>query len=550
MNGSALDIQKVIAGDERPITFLVGAGCSVESPSCISSGRQMIEALVNQFCPETELGMILGMKDLRYEEVVERIRDVVDHDLNIIDYFSLCDKPNAQHFFLAAMMKKGHYVMTTNFDFLVEQALLASGVARDDVVPVITRQDFEHYGDPAALVAAGKVPLYKVHGSVRNFITGEDTRAHLVTTIQAFGSNKAGLNVFQLEPYKRDALTNLTADRSLIVVGYSGSDDFDIVPTLNALKFKEIIWLNFVGDDDGAAKIEEVVVDQGGDRQTPAEKVTSILLDIKGARPSSRVYRIDVNTSRLVRSVLDQAVDRNQPPFAVTVKDFLKDRFGNQHDFIKLNLACTLYHHHGRYEEALRCGQEGLKLSRELGVKRAEAVFLNCIGLAHLKRNEGEKAREAHEQAMSITATLPDDQKNRTANAVYMINLASSLHEANDLSRALAILNEALGVVKEKGNVSLQATCLNNIGTILSDQGHRKESIEKLEEAMALYRQNGDLNGVATVLGQIGLSYFELGDVKRALSMMDDALKINEQLGNVHGQGVQLSNMAQIYQKS
>jgi len=42
-------------------------------------------------------------------------------------------------------------------------------------------------------------------------------------------------------------------------MGYSGSDDFDVVPTLKILKnIKNIIWLNFVYNDKGEEKIYEI----------------------------------------------------------------------------------------------------------------------------------------------------------------------------------------------------------------------------------------------------------------------------------------------------
>ncbi len=39
-------------------------------------------------------------------------------------------------------------------------------------------------------------------------------------------------------------------------MGYSGSDDFDIVPTLMLLQYlKHIIWINYVQNDGGIERI-------------------------------------------------------------------------------------------------------------------------------------------------------------------------------------------------------------------------------------------------------------------------------------------------------
>lgn len=260
MNPTNLKINDLITPDAK-LTFLVGAGCSVDSPSCLPAGRTMMEAIIDYTCAESEIEKIKKLEGLRFEQLVEIVRDQLDKKLRIIDYYGQCDKPNLQHFFLAEMIKNGHFVMTTNFDFLIENALQNSGASNEQIVPVITREDFETFQDPDELFEQGKKTIYKVHGSTKNKITGEDTRNYLVATIQAFGSNKEGENVFQLESFKQPAFINLTKDRSLVVMGYSGSDDFDIVPTLKVLNIPTIIWINFSKDIEiGNEEIREIDV--------------------------------------------------------------------------------------------------------------------------------------------------------------------------------------------------------------------------------------------------------------------------------------------------
>ncbi len=130
---------KDLINNEAKLTFLVGAGCSVDAPSCLPAGRPMMEAIINYTCAESEREKILNLKDLRFEQLVEIVRDRLDPKLKIIDYYGQSDKPNLQHFFLAGMIKKGNFVMTTNFDFLIEYALLQSGVPKDEIIPVITK---------------------------------------------------------------------------------------------------------------------------------------------------------------------------------------------------------------------------------------------------------------------------------------------------------------------------------------------------------------------------------------------------------------------------
>ncbi|GAG86591.1 unnamed protein product [marine sediment metagenome] len=124
-----LTIKDLITPDAK-LTFLVGAGCSVDAPSCLPAGKEMMDALIDYTCVESEVPKIKEIKELRFEQLIEILSEKLDPELKIIDFYGLCDKPNLQHFFLAEMMKQGQFVLTTNFDFLIEHALEQSGVPK------------------------------------------------------------------------------------------------------------------------------------------------------------------------------------------------------------------------------------------------------------------------------------------------------------------------------------------------------------------------------------------------------------------------------------
>ncbi|KKK53987.1 hypothetical protein LCGC14_3089260 [marine sediment metagenome] len=47
------------------LTFLVGAGCSIDPPSCLPDGKTMGEAIIRYSCAESEINKILGKEELR-----------------------------------------------------------------------------------------------------------------------------------------------------------------------------------------------------------------------------------------------------------------------------------------------------------------------------------------------------------------------------------------------------------------------------------------------------------------------------------------------------
>jgi len=73
-----LKIRDLISPDAK-LTFLVGAGCSVDPPSSLAAGRKMIEDIVEYTCAESEIQKILDLEELRFEQLVEIVTK--DHRL-------------------------------------------------------------------------------------------------------------------------------------------------------------------------------------------------------------------------------------------------------------------------------------------------------------------------------------------------------------------------------------------------------------------------------------------------------------------------------------
>ena len=63
--------------------------------------------------------------------------------------------------------------------------------------------------------------------------------------MSALGREREEGKTFAIEPFKKPALNNLVNKRTLIVMGYSGTDDFDIGPALHEIKnLKRLIWID------------------------------------------------------------------------------------------------------------------------------------------------------------------------------------------------------------------------------------------------------------------------------------------------------------------
>ena len=47
---------------EAKLTFLAGAGCSLDPPSCLPAGKPMMEAIIKYTCDDSEIKRILNLE--------------------------------------------------------------------------------------------------------------------------------------------------------------------------------------------------------------------------------------------------------------------------------------------------------------------------------------------------------------------------------------------------------------------------------------------------------------------------------------------------------
>lgn len=580
MNLTNLKINDLIKPDAK-LTFLVGAGCSVDAPSCQPAGRKMMDSIIKFACAESEIETIMKLEDLRFEALVEILRDSLDSELKVIDYYGQCDKPNIQHFFLAEMILKGHFVMTTNFDFLIEHALIQSNIPKEDIKVAITKADFETFNNPNTLVEQGKKALYKVHGSTQNIISGEKTKDSLITTLQAFGSNKEGLNVFQVEPFKQALFKNISEQRSLIIMGYSGSDDFDIVPTLKVLKnIRDVIWINFIYDDGGKEVVYEIEPEEGVEK---GDKINQILKEIKRMNYAPHVYRIDTNTSRMIKELIQDDSKLSTENFSLEPIDWLRNNIVSLDEYQKYYIPGLIYKDFNLYEQGLRCQErvlkiaedsgnlkwkapalnniammmnnqskypealqkfeEAMKIAEEIGDTSGRMVILNHIGSIYKVLAENDKAIESYEASFEIAENSGADK----SKAITLNNIGDLYAELGRYNKALRYFEKAKPIIEKLGDLRKKAILLNNMGNIHNNIGNNVKAVELYKEALSIADLLGDNSLVATLLNQIGLFFESQGNYDQAFNMYVQALKLAKQIGKAAYIPIGLNNLGEIY---
>lgn len=183
---------------------------------------------------------------------------------------------NPLHHFCAQVIRRRGAVITTNFDTLIEAALESCSIP---------------YHRSVRTSRVRNAVLFKIHGSI-------DDPASLALTIEQVG---AGLG-----PERSRTLNKLVRGRILLVLGYSGNDQLDILPVLRSAGYERVVWI--VHDSTG-----------GGGRSKPPIPELRLL-------PRATFYRAD--TSEAVNALAparleagSRSGDAASPPDAVALAE-------------------------------------------------------------------------------------------------------------------------------------------------------------------------------------------------------------------------------------
>lgn len=527
-------INTLISPDERYV-FLVGAGISIDPPTNLLPATQFINYLLELCAPEEEMHNLLSIESLRYEMIVEIIQRYIDYELEFMNYFELIDQPNINHLFIAQSIIEGHSVYTTNFDYLIEYALmyLLPEEKNKHITPVITKEDYIEFRNPIESHEKGHFPVYKLHGAKKNVIQKIKTTDSLITTMSAFGKGEKFLS---LESYKKESVVEISRDGTLIVMGYSGRDDFDIAPMLRQLhEVKRIIWVEHETNEQ--IEIYEFNPKRAFVIPKGLPQTERLLAEIS-SNTDAEVFMVKTHTGNLIKSTLWPLLFANKkipdlPSRESAEKDseqsfktYLDNKFTSIPTILKWKSTADIYLELGFIDDFLRCAKTGLERAREEDSKRMESEFLNLLGIYHYNQKEFDKSLQYYEAALKID----EESKNDPLKAVRLNNIGLVMLEKGELNKALDYFEQALEIAKMRGDYRGMASRTNNIGVVLFKQNNFEGALDKYNEALELDKRIGNLAGRSIRLKNIGDIYKTQNNYSEALTNYKNSYQIIQKL--------------------
>lgn len=480
-------LREMLREKKEDIIVLCGAGVSYDSPTNIPTVNSFIQSLLDELLVTTSFSLE-DMENFnkdnhkpRFELLIDELARTLDTKLAVSKIFST-PSHNKNHLFLAKMLKDGSTIVTTNFDTCIENA---SKVKTRKLVfkgADISNRDslnIKNYN------------LIKPHGCISDF-----TLTGFIITISSLNALNHG---FINYPKWRNALTTLFSSKTLIVLGYSGSDNFDITPILEQAQPKRVYWLTY---DEALTSLR--MVDSGlvqvDERIKKLENICFIAGSIEHLISMSGV---DISTGTDLKH---SHKNRISIYFESTYKSAV-DRYG---------LLFTILHFHGREDMVVEI------IEREK-IRKTKIIALQYIRALHA-------VGRFDSVIINSKKYLRRNYDGYTAFQLSFL-LSSALYKRGEVEYAREVAEDMLNIAQETSGVTELIQSQIHISSLLVNEGKYKDAIAGYNEVKILLDKSPDIVNEATYLWGFATALEGDGDYLLALDNYRDALQIFSSLG-------------------
>ena len=184
----------------------------------------------------------------------------------------------------------------------------------------------------------------------------------------------------------------------------------------------------------------------------------------------------------------------------------------------------------------------GMRSAEVIGNRRAQAVLLNHLGVAHSRMGQNGAAVDWLERGLRLAEELGDDVL-RTS---LLGSLASSLREAEDYAAALPYARAALDLARRVGLEYYEAGCLDVLCELHAELGEFAESARHGRRGLTAARRCRNALLEANILINLGVAEHGLGHPESALCFFQDALSLCASNGDRYHEALALFGLAKM----
>jgi tetratricopeptide (TPR) repeat protein/NAD-dependent SIR2 family protein deacetylase len=582
-----MELQKLWT--KHPVAFLAGSGISFASgiPTGMAFSAAFAGAIAGskKRCKELLRSLVTSEREwslhrVRFEQLLQVWRDAVDPNLEILDVFEASWTPTGIHHFLADALSEGLPVFTTNFDGLIEVAY--SRCHREPL-----RQLFRTSGAGSTFASfrakRWELPtLFKLHGTLRSLrdiqrhLEGKKPMLRQTVSIGATLDNIGdGRRVVGLEISKEHCLATELKGKVLVVLGYSGLDDFDVIPSLQQVlpAGAGVIWIKHsatnvieyraplpadlipasllqlsesirfelaVGPTAAVLKdLFGVVID---DRNFPMKETPDVIVNsIPAVRKATRQHK-DLVFARIIELANFLPIARREyDRIATSTRGSNNKTEQDSHIFALLRLA-QITRLTEKLPVAERICQSAVVAARKANSSRRLSQALLSLGTVILLQGRVQEAQRIYRKAEPILSRLGLHSELGT---LYM-NRAICHRKSGDHNAMLVSCRSSIRLYKRARNVDGIARAIGNLANGYLGLKQYKRALLAYQQALHLHQQTRDAQSVSKQLGNMGIAYRHLKQFDEAEESLNAALAINEEHGFEEAIAENLSNLGSV----
>jgi len=372
-------------------------------------------------------------------------------------------QPNINHIFIARLAKAGMIktIVTTNFDLLLENALINEGLKENENFPIFFTD--EHYANVNYENINDKLTIFKIHGSI---IEDNSIRTILNELAQCRGSD-----------YFNKLLKFIYSEgkhHKVLILGYSCSDEFDISPIINKIteEWKNVIIVNHISDI--IYKIESIK-DKG--KKNPFRLF-----------PGIRVYTNSDDFVKNLWSALEEHLGvyrffLNPDLWRSEIDIWTEEQKKNN---IHYQIVGDVFSSISLWEKSIEYYEKALGGAE---INEHNNDIFSKLGIAYFGSGEFEKSAIYHEKTLKFILQYrrPDLE------CVGYFNLGGIYLGLGDFKKAIDYCEKAHDLSLISGNKGLKSGINTNLGIANFVLGNSKTAIKYFERDLEISRHRKDL---------------------------------------------------------
>ena len=450
---------------DKSLAVFCGAGVSYNSGMPLVGGKYgLIASILSHLPLDNELQSKIMKVSIPFELIIETITKGVSFEYrkglyNLFDNRLYGLKPSNQHDYIIELALNGiiSTICTTNFDTLFEQSL-ENRIAKGDV-PEDFRYAVYHSNAKGNTHSFHNIDwrkdelrIIKIHGCVSNPKELGITISHIARRENSLGK----MNIIQ-KLFGKEG----TQHYSVIVMGYSCSDHFDITPYLKNIKTsdKKVVFINHAYDDQ---VLKEELIHIKNVREYPLDEYSNHKQE--DINPFKNVHTdsiwINVNTDRLIGS----KAERQESDWPKLLEQWFQS----------------------------------------IAVKYVNE-FLHSISFKLL-----EKAHLFKEAVLYLQRLQPSLQ-DEYSNPSLLLDMGWMLENQGKLTDSRKWFKKAESLISVLSNPDFERYCYEGLSSNLRRLGHYEESITYSNKALQLNQKFQDEEGIAQNYVDIGLCLYNMG---------------------------------------